>query len=75
MRSQGVGDEVTLVTEPRQAGWTLLVAELGDDCVEQHAQYLECCVRKVFIDYILVCTVFVPLSGFGPISLKTSKYS
>ena len=41
MRSQGVGDEVTLVTEPRQTRWTLLVAELGDDRVEQHAQDLE----------------------------------
>ena len=41
MRSQGVGDEVTLVTKPRQTRGTLLVAELGDDRVEQHAQDLE----------------------------------
>ena len=78
MRSQGVGDEETLGTEPRHAGGTLLVAELGDDRVEQHAQDLkigECCVRKVFTDYIMVCTVFVPLSGFWPVSFKTLKHS
>ena len=46
MRSQGVGDEETLSTEPRHAGGTLLVAELGDDRVEQHAQDLESVVSE-----------------------------